>query len=91
MVNAQNAEDIYRLKNDNQKLKDKINELQLLNQSNKEQSQLQQLQALNSNENEMLHEKVNMLLQVFTFLFVFISRFFLFDLIIMELYIIGKL
>ncbi len=56
MINAQNAESIYILKNENQKLKDKIEELM-------QQSQIKQTNDL-TNEKELLHEKVNMLLEV---------------------------
>ncbi len=59
MVNAQNAESIYILKNENQKLKDKIEELM-------QQSQIKQTTDL-TNEKELLHEKVNMLLEVSIF------------------------
>jgi hypothetical protein len=59
VVNAQNAESIYILKNENQKLKDKIEELM-------QQSQIKQTTDL-TNEKELLHEKVNMLLEVSIF------------------------
>ena len=58
VINAQNAESIYILKNENQKLKDKIEELVQQQSQNKEQSND------NTNEKELLHEKVNMLLEV---------------------------
>ena len=56
VINAQNAESIYILKNENQKLKDKIEELM-------QQTQIKQTNDL-TNEKELLHEKVNMLLEV---------------------------
>lgn len=65
VINAQNAEAIYVLRNENQKLKDKLNELQLLNESSQEQRRKELSQQTNSsNENELLHVKVNMLLEV---------------------------
>lgn len=65
MTNAQNAELIYILKNENQKLKDKINEMQLENETNLELNRKKLVEHnLNSSENEQLQEKINLLLEV---------------------------
>lgn len=65
VINAQNAECIYVLKNENQKLKDKISEMQIEYESSNELRRKQQNeQSLNNNEKELLHEKVTMLLEV---------------------------
>lgn len=65
VVNAQNAESIYVLKNDNQKLKDRINELQLeCAQSNELRRKQMSEQSVNSNEREALNERVTMLTEV---------------------------
>ena len=64
VVNAQNAECIYVLKNENQKLKDKIKEMSLESEATNElrRKQLSE-QMSSSSEKEQLHEKVNMLLE----------------------------
>lgn len=65
VVNAQSAESIYILKNENQKLKDKIADLQSQYEQEVEQRRKQTSEQDNtSNEREILHEKVNMLLEV---------------------------
>jgi hypothetical protein len=63
--NAQSAENIYILKNENQKLKDKVAELQM-NYENAAEFRRKHIneQDNTSNEREILHEKVNMLLEV---------------------------
>ncbi|CAF0773595.1 unnamed protein product [Brachionus calyciflorus] len=64
VVNAQQEESIYVLKNENQKLKDKIKEMEIEYETSNELRRKQQNeQNLNNNEKEMLHEKVNMLLE----------------------------
>ena len=65
MINAQNAECIYVLKNENQKLKDRLAEMQLEHERalELERKHLNE-QNLNSSENQLLHEKVNMLVEV---------------------------
>jgi hypothetical protein len=64
VVNAQNAECIYVLKNENQKLKDKLHELQVENENTIELRKKQMVeQSETTNEKELLHEKVNYLLQ----------------------------
>ena len=65
VINAQNAECIYVLKNENQKLKDRLAEMQLEHERKLEleRKHLNE-QNLNSNENQLLHEKVNMLVEV---------------------------
>ena len=75
VVNAQNAECIYVLRNENQKLKDKINEMKIENENSLERAK-QQINEKNANssENEMLHEKVNSLLEVLKTLFKQISK-----------------
>lgn len=66
VVNAQNAESIYVLKNENQKLKDKISELQLeCEQSNELRKKQLNEQCISSSEREALNERVTMLLEVF--------------------------
>lgn len=66
-MNAQNAESIYVLKNENQKLKDKINELQLeCEQSNELRKKQMTEQNMNSNERDALNERVSILLEVCT-------------------------
>ncbi len=74
VTNAQNAECIYVLRNENQKLKDKISEMHLENEKNleNERKQLNE-QCLNTNEIEILTDKVNMLLEVFLLSFFFFS------------------
>ena len=64
VTNAQNAELIYILKNENQKLKDKINEMQLENETNLELNRKKLVEHnFNSSENEQLQEKINLLLE----------------------------
>lgn len=64
-MNAQNAESIYVLKNENQKLKDKINELQLeCEQSNELRRKQMSEHSMNSNERDVLCERVNLLMEV---------------------------
>lgn len=65
VVNAQNAELIYILKNENQKLKDKINEMNIENETSLalRRKQLSE-QSNTSNEKELLVEKVRMLMEV---------------------------
>jgi len=62
VINAQNAESIYVLKNDNQKLKDKLIELEREKEKALELGR-QQLneQSINSNEISQLHAKIEML------------------------------
>ncbi len=62
MINAQNAESIYVLKNDNQKLKDKLIELEREKEKALELGR-QQLneQSINSNEISQLHAKIEVL------------------------------
>ena len=56
---------IYILKNENQKLKDKINEMQIENEKNLEISRRKLVEHnLNSSENDQLQVKVNILLEV---------------------------
>ena len=63
-MNAQSAESIYILKNENQKLKDKIAELQTNYEAATELRRKQLSDQSNTtNEREILHEKVNMLLE----------------------------
>ena len=65
VVNAQNAECIYVLKNENQKLKDKVSEMASQTEHSKELRRQQSDQRSNKlDENELLHEKVSMLLEV---------------------------
>jgi hypothetical protein len=65
VVNAQTAESIYILKNENQKLKDKIVEIQREYETNMEQNRRRLTEHDNTNnEKEILSEKVNLLLQV---------------------------
>lgn len=64
VVNAQNAELIYVLKNENQKLKDKQNEMTLENETSQSlrRKQLSE-QSHNFNEKEILLEKVRRLIE----------------------------
>lgn len=64
VVNAQNAECIFVLKNDNTKLKDKMAEIQAENERTIELGRQQQNEK-NENSNEMgeLHAKIEMLIQ----------------------------
>ncbi len=72
--NAQSAESIYILKNENQKLKDKVAELQA-NYENAAEFRRKHMseQDNTSNEREILHEKVNMLIEVGIFLVTLVS------------------
>lgn len=64
-MNAQNAESIYVLKNENQKLKEKINELQLeCEHSNELRRKQMSEHSLSSSERDALNERVNVLLEV---------------------------
>ncbi len=66
VTNAQNAESIYILKNENQKLKDKINEMHLENETNLELNRKKLVeQNFNSSENNQLQEKIDLLLKVY--------------------------
>lgn len=64
MINAQQQESIDVLKNENQKLRDKIKEMEIeyTNSNELRQKELNEKKE-NKNEKQMLHEKVNMLLQ----------------------------
>ena len=70
MINAQNAECIYVLRNENQKLKDKINDMKIESDNSLERAKKQiNEKNVNSSENEILHQKVNSLLEVKIILF----------------------
>ncbi|RMZ95686.1 ecotropic viral integration site 5 -like protein [Brachionus plicatilis] len=64
VINAQQLESIDVLKNENQKLKDKIKEMEIeyANSNELRKKELNE-KNVNNNEKEMLHEKVNMLLE----------------------------
>ena len=65
VINAQNAELIYVLKNENQKLKDRINEMNIENETSMALRRKQISEQNNtSNEKELLLEKVRMLVEV---------------------------
>lgn len=65
VINAQNAESIYVLKNDNQKLKDRLAEMQLENEKAIELGRKQlNDQTINSNEMGELQAKIEMLNEV---------------------------
>lgn len=64
VTNAQNAELIYILKNENQKLKDKINEMQIESDTASEQNRIKQVEhTINSSEMELLQQKIGILLE----------------------------
>lgn len=64
VTNAQNAESIYILKNENQKLKDKINELQQqFEQTNELHQSQKKLVEQNSSDYEELQEKIARLME----------------------------
>ena len=65
VINAQNAELIYVLKNENQKLKDRINEMNIENETSMALRRKQISEQNNTfNEKELLLEKVRMLVEV---------------------------